>query len=99
MANVKWGKIPSDKRVNKTVATHKDVGATTRRNARRIAGVASSKLSAHRKTGKHAIEVTQGKIDVHVSLVGPGAIGLELGHHDLRTGKWVEGIHVLRGNL
>lgn len=57
--------------------------------------VAAARLSQHRKTGRHFIVVEKAnRIDYNVSLFGPHAVAIEMGHvHD---GKWVEGIHVLR---
>lgn len=55
---------------------------------------ARTTLAAHRKTGKHRITQTKGKVDHYVNLEGPDALSVELGHHHARTGEWVEGIGV-----
>lgn len=95
MARVTWGRALRDD--NRIIATHPEVQATVRRHASRIAGSARGKLARHRKTGQHSIEHTSGRVDHHVSLTGPGAVAIETGHHNVRTGTWVDGIHVLRG--
>lgn len=84
-----------ERRANTILANLSGVQSALDRNARRMSGVARGLLGRHRKTGSHQIEVTSGKVDRFVSLVGPGAVALEKGHIDARSGKHVDGIHVL----
>lgn len=60
---------------------------------------ATAKFAPHRKTGEHRITQTKGRVDHFVNIVGPAAAAIELGHHDARTGKFIEGLHILRDSL
>ena len=84
-----------ERRANKILAHLSGVQSALDANARRISGAARGLLATHRKTGAHQIEVTRGSVDRFVELVGPGAVALEKGHVDAKSGKHVEGLHVL----
>jgi hypothetical protein len=56
---------------------------------------ARTKLARHRKTGDHHITQTKGSVDHFVNLEGSAAMAVELGHHNIRNGEFVPGIHVL----
>lgn len=56
---------------------------------------ARAKLARHRKSGDHKITQTQGRVDHFVNLEGPAALPVEVGHHNVRTGEFTPGIHVL----
>lgn len=53
-------------------------------------------LAAHRRTGAASIEVEHGVTDTVVSLVDEAALSIEYGHTDARTGRPVEGLHIMR---
>lgn len=57
---------------------------------------ARANLARHRKTGEHQITQTKGRVDHYVNLEGPAPLSVEEGHHNARTGEWVEGLHVLK---
>lgn len=58
---------------------------------------AEGNLARHRRAGTHRIEVTQGRVDSFVSLLGPGAASVELGHFTgYRNREWVPGLRILR---
>jgi hypothetical protein len=61
----------------------------------RITVPARSKLARHRETGDHRITQTKGAVDHFVNLEGVAAMAVEIGHHNVRTGKFTPGIHVL----
>jgi len=73
---------------------------TVQEHATNIAAKASANLAPHHKSGKHDIEVSLGRIDVYVSLKGPAAGALEFGHletsHGQLTGRWVNGLRIIR---
>jgi hypothetical protein len=56
---------------------------------------ARARLAGHRKTGNHKITQTKGKVDHFVNLEGTAALAVEVGHHNIRDGEFVPGIHVL----
>lgn len=56
---------------------------------------ARERLAEHRKTGEHRITQTKGGVDHFVNLEGPAAMAVEVGHHNVRTGEFTPGIHVL----
>ncbi len=56
---------------------------------------ARERLAGHRKTGDHRITQTQGNVDHFVNLEGESAMAVEIGHHNVRTGEFTDGIHVL----
>lgn len=84
-----------ERRANKLLANLPGVQTALDRNARRMEGTARGLLSQHRKSGAHQIETTRGKVDRFVAMVGPGAVGLEKGHIDARTGRYIDGLHVI----
>lgn len=65
----------------------------------RVASKARANLASRRDRNRHSIETEQGIVDYYVHLVGPGALSLELGHHNNRSGEWVEGARILRDAL
>lgn len=69
-----------NKRTNAIVAHLPGVKKAVRGKAEEIGGRARTFLAAHRVTGEHHIEVTSGKVDSFMSLVGPAAISVEFGH-------------------
>lgn len=64
--------------------------------AKPIAARARAELAAHRDTGAARIEITHGDTDTVVSLVDQAAESIEFGHTDWRTGRPVEGLHIMR---
>jgi len=59
---------------------------------------AESVLSAHREEGKHSIGMYEEDTDRIVTLDGPAAMSVEVGHHHHKSGEWVEGINTLRSS-
>lgn len=84
----------SDKQINKIVSHNGQVQQPLKEIANERKAMAEAGLAQHTKTGSHHIEMTHGKVDYTIILVGYAAAALELGHND--KGTWVEGIHVLR---
>lgn len=85
----------SERAANKLIAHLAGVQTALDRNVRRMEGPARALLARHTKSGEHEIRVTRGKADRFLELTGPAATALEKGHVDARSGRHVEGIHVL----
>lgn len=88
-------------RTNEIVAHIGGVRREVRSEAGDIASRARSRLSSHRRTGALHIETDQGKVDAKVSLVDGGtsvaAAAIEFGYTHPKSGRWVEGLNILRG--
>lgn len=65
--------------LERTIAHLPGVKTAVRAEAEKLAGTARTRLAAHRITGTTQIEVTSGKVDSFVSMVGPGAVSIEYG--------------------
>lgn len=87
------------RKCNSIVAHIPAVHAEVVKAANTVASKADARLAAHRKTGKHRITVSFGKVDAFVNLEGVHALSLEYGHFTPGGKTWVEGIHVLTGAL
>jgi hypothetical protein len=69
-----------NRNVARIAAREPGVRKAVRAKAGELAGRARAVLAAHRRTGATQIEVTHGKVDAFVSMVGEGAISIEYGH-------------------
>ncbi|WP_051898620.1 DUF5403 family protein [Sciscionella sediminilitoris] len=85
----------SSKRANKIVA--QIARPAVAEVALEIGVKAERLLAEHHRSGEHRIEVDQNRVDAYVSLVGPAAAAIELGHFAGYKGERskVEGLHVL----
>lgn len=65
--------------------------------AKRVGRRAEQNLASNRDTGNARIEVDTDGTDALVSLVDPNgnALAIEFGHHNNRSGRYVEGSYVL----
>lgn len=83
---------------NDTVAHLPGVRRALKKQANRMAAIASGVLAEHRHAGHASIEVTQGSVDSFVSLDDTrgqrAAAAIEFGHM-APNGRWVEGIHAI----
>lgn len=70
--------------------------AAVRRNGDMIAARASANLASHFYEGRHTIIVEQDVTDTTISLVGPGAMAVEFGHHTTEGHSPVRGLRILR---
>lgn len=91
--------LKPERAVNRLASREPETQAALKQAAAEIAAKARANLAAHRETGRHVITTTKGVVDHYINLEGPSAVSVEFGHHDKRTGKWVEGIRVLRDAL
>lgn len=86
---------------NARVAHIRGVRREVRSEGNDIASRARTRLSAHRRTGALHIETEEGTTDVVVSLVDEGnsvaAAAIEFGWTHPQSGRWVEGLNILRG--
>lgn len=92
------GKGPRDA-MNIVISGLGGVQLAVNKEAKKIGARASAILEGHRHPGDdtHAeIEVERGDVDSYVSLVDPAAMSIEYGHRDAKTGKPVQGLHILR---
>lgn len=65
--------------LERTIAHMPGVRAAVRENAEQLATKAKARLAAHRLTGQTHIEVTSGRVDSFVAMVGVGAVSIEYG--------------------
>jgi hypothetical protein len=86
------------KNLERDVARSLETQDALRRFSGVIASAAQARLARHRKTGEHQITRTQGKVDHFVNLEGPASLSVEVGHIT-KSGKFVEGLHILGGTL
>lgn len=88
-----------DRKVTAIVARHPGVRRAVRAKAEDLAGRARGLLGAHRVTGATRIEVTSGKVDSFVSMIGEGVISIEYGHGPYeRDGRLIgasQGLYVI----
>ncbi|PZG20601.1 DUF5403 family protein [Nonomuraea aridisoli] len=88
-----------NRNVARLVAREPGVRKAVRNKAGELAGRARGLLGAHRVTGATRIEVTSGKVDAFVSMVGEGVISIEYGHgaymRDGRTIGASQGLYVI----
>ena len=92
------GKGPRDA-MNIVISGLEGVQLAVNREAKQIGARASAILEGHRHPGDdtHAeIEVERGDVDSYASLVDPAAMSIEYGHRDAKTGRPVQGLHILR---
>lgn len=90
---------PRNREVNRMVShlpgVRKAVGSVTDR----VESRARADLASRRVTGEHTIDSDKSGVDHYVILRGPGALSLEVGHHNARSGEFVEGARILRNAL
>jgi hypothetical protein len=88
-----------DRNAARIVARHPGVKKAVRAKAEQLGGRARGLLGVHRATGATRIEVSSGKVDSFVSMVGEGAISIEYGHgayqRDGRTIGASQGLYVI----
>lgn len=86
---------------NSRVAHLRGVKREVRSEGEDIESRAKARLSSHRRTGALHIESNRGDTDVVVSLVDEGAsvaaAAIEFGWTHPQTGRWVDGLNILRG--
>lgn len=75
------------------------VTSELRSSASEVRERAQANLAARRDTGEHRITANKGRIDWYINLEGPGALSLEVGHHNTWSGEFVEGTRILRNAL
>lgn len=92
-------RLNSERSINRHAARTDEVEAVLGDIAFEILGRARARLEQHRKTGTHKVTQTKGVVDHYINLEGPAAVAIENGHHDPRTGEWVEGLGILDGAL
>jgi Family of unknown function (DUF5403) len=92
MASVRRG-------LDKRLARMRVVGAKLDEVAREVLDVARTRAQAHRHTGDFAdnLSIEHGRVDARVESDDPQALSKEYGHTDPRTGRHVDGTHVLGG--
>jgi hypothetical protein len=86
MATVNFG-------LDKLIAHMPGVGEEVRAHADVVGLRAEALFASHDRPGGHTIEVTHGKVDSEISLVGPAPLSVEFGHHS--NGTYVEGLYIL----
>jgi len=64
-----------------------------------VLDAAKTRAIAHRDTGRLAssLKVKRGRVDRRVESDDPNILSIEYGHTDARTGKQVDGLHILSG--
>lgn len=80
--------------VNKLIAHMPEVVAEVRLKADEIGLRAGVLFAEHDRPGGHSIEVTHGRVDSLVSLVGPAPLSVEYGHR-AADGTHVAGLYIL----
>lgn len=88
-----------ERNANRVLARLGGVQGRLDRVAGELEGRAEARFAPHRRTGAHGFSVRRGKVDRLVCFEGPGAVAVEMGHINERTGGYVEGLAVLRGAL
>lgn len=89
-------KLGSRKKFNRQILDHDGVQREVSRHAREIEGKARAKLAKHRDArSAHQIVSYRERHTRVVGLEGPAAMSVQVGHHQKKTGKWVEGLHIL----
>lgn len=90
-----------DPRVGDIFAHLPGVRRYVRETTNSVAGRARAILTRSRDTGESRIEVSYGTTDGFVTLHDPhgGALAIEYGHVDRRTGRFIPGARPLRGAI
>jgi len=96
--------VYSTRRVNRIVSHLPGVRAAVAEEALEIGVRAEAKLLRHRdRTNRtdHSVDVSQGRIDSYVSLVGPAPLSVEFGHWYKGnlggTPQYVPGLYIITG--
>ena len=84
-----------DKAMNRILSHHEAVQWKVTETTEEIGRKAEALLAEHRNTGEASIETSYGETDGFVSLADEAADSIEFGHLHNKSGKWVEGIHVV----
>lgn len=95
--------VANSKSVRKRLAKMPKVQAAVQKEAEAIQARAEAGLVQHRKTGAAKVVLARGEIDRYILLEDrrnttqdhAAAWAIEYGHHNVRTGRWTEGIYVL----
>lgn len=94
--------------INFTVATEIRKSKAIAPFANAAGAEARARLLKHTHHGDHEITVAKARADeafaykgtdYMVSLVGPAAVAIEMGHFNAQTGRWTEGIHIMENLL
>lgn len=83
--------------INDIVAHLNGVTDAVHHTATQIGIQAEAKLELHRDTGRAEIVVSRGDVDSFVSLVDEAAAAIEFGHWHNKSGRWVDGLYIIRG--
>lgn len=87
-----------DAQVNKIVAHLPAVRQAVRAAADKIKVKAEIRLEPHHTPARESsISVTYGTVDAFVNLDDEAARNIEFGHFHNFSGKWVEGLYIVRG--
>lgn len=84
----------ANKRLVELPGVRAKIEATTAATAAR----AEANLASHYQDGKHSISWETGDADGYVTMEGPAALSVELGHHGF-GGRYTEGTRILRDAL
>lgn len=87
------------KGLEKRLARLPEVQAELDRIAGLVLDAAKARADAHRDTGQLAesLSVQRGRVDRRVESDDPNIVAIEFGHTDAKSGKHVDGIHLLSG--
>ncbi|MBO0830327.1 MAG: DUF5403 family protein [Streptosporangiales bacterium] len=84
-----------DKNANDIAAHLPEVRRAVKTQADQIATQARALLAPHRRTGDHRIEVTAGRVDALVSLVGDAALSVEFGRGASSRSGAMQGLYII----
>lgn len=87
-----------EKTANKRLVGLSGVRAKIEATTAATAARAEANLAAHYDEGDHSISWEMGDADGYVTMEGPAALSVELGHHGF-GGRYVEGTRILRDAL
>ena len=89
-------KLGGRKKFNRRILGSREVQSPLDRITRDIEGPARAKLAKHRdaRSAHHVTAYREGFSRI-VALVGPAAMSIQFGHHQKKTGKFVQGLHIL----
>jgi hypothetical protein len=88
-------KLNSTRSINRVISRLPEVNRALQLEAKSRAKIAEAIRAMHERTGNLSVKVEHGRVDWYIVLDDPAAFSIEFGHMNKRTGKYVEGLHIL----